>query len=221
MNAYLKEYLKRGFITTDYGERIGIAGEFILKGEEVDAIKNYTSLCIRIPNQVVGVSNKFFNVYKGGSVLIVSKCGVGKTTFLRDLTRNISVNINQNVVVVDERNEIASKSENGGFFLGKTVDVLTFANKKYGFTHAIRSLNPSYIITDELVTKNDFKGVSVAISGGVAVIATMHGDEIQFQNYNILKNKRFSGFNYFIYINKVENNRIITAYDKNFNKYDC
>lgn len=209
------EFIKRGFITTDCGERIGICGEFVYSYGEIQTIKNYSSLVIRIPNDILGVSNEFFKIYNGGSVLIISKTGVGKTTFLRDLTRNLSINYKENVIVIDERNEIAVKTKTSSFYLGDSVDVLTFANKSYGFTHAVRTLNPSYVVTDELITEEDYNSVILAVKSGLNVFASMHGDEnFKVKINNFLKDKIF---NYYVYISKNNNERKLKVYDKNLN----
>lgn len=213
------EYIKRGFITTDFGERIGLCGEMVFNGNEVSTIKNFTSLCIRIPNDIKGCSDVFFKLYKGGSVLVVSRSGVGKTTFIRDLTHNISNCLNKNVVVVDERNEICAKNGKNFFNLGKTVDVLTFSNKNYGFTHALRTLNPSVIVTDELINASDYNGVIRAISGGVDVIATVHGNSVKRSGNVDLQNLINSRvFSYYVLITKNDIARNLVIYDGDLNE---
>ena len=214
------EQLRRGFITTQFGERIGLAGEFVLNNGEVIAIKNYTSLNIRIPSEVNGFSYEFFkNKYKGGSVLVISKTGVGKTTFIRDFTRNISSNDNENVVVIDERNEIGGFNlRQTSFDLGKNTDVLSYSDKFFGFNQAIRTLNPSVIVTDELITSDDASGVLRAILSGISVIATVHS-----KNFKDLFSLLFMSplienrlFDYYVFIDKINNERRLKYYNKDF-----
>lgn len=207
------EYIKRGFITTKYGARIGIAGEFTYNDGKISTIKNYSSLCVRIPCEINGFSDCFFKNYKGGSVLVVSKSGVGKTTFIRDLTKNISNAYGDNIVVIDERNEICAKSENGGFYLGSTVDVLTFSTKKFGFTHAVRALNPSVVVTDELITSDDYDAVINASATGVSVIATIHGGNV-IGNVNVNEFLNKNTFKYYVFIDKIGENRVVKTYDE-------
>ena len=212
------EQIKQGFITTDNGERIGLSGELVFNGNGLLGMRDYTSLCIRIPHEISGVSDNFFNnIYKGGSVLVVSKTGIGKTTFIRDFCKNLSNKLNVNVVVVDERNELAGKNNNFSFDLGDNTDVLTYSNKTYGLNQAIRALNPVFAITDEIISECDANSVNFAINSGVNVIATTHADSI-----GKLKSKTFLSclindrcFDYYLLI-KIENNtRKIDVYDKN------
>ncbi len=215
--------IKQGFITTDNGERIGLCGEFVFNGDDIIGIKNFTSLCVRVPCEVKEVSLNFFNkVYKGGSVLVMSKTGVGKTTFIRDLCRNLS-NLQNNVVLIDERNEIACKNQDFSFDVGENTDILTYSNKYYGFNQGVRALNPSYIVTDELITKNDFISVYTAINCGVNVVATLHCDSI-----DRLKNKENiqpliveKSFNYYVLLKNVNGNRQIDVFDKNLDYLCC
>ncbi len=219
-----EEQIKQGFITTCYGERIGLAGEFVYDGNKIQTLKNFSSLCIRIPKQVDGFSLKFFNeYYDDKSVLIVSKTGVGKTTFLRDLVKNISNNTLKNIVVIDERNEIACKNDVFSFDVGKTCDVLTYSSKDYGFITALRTLNPEIVATDELVNKNDFKGVINGYLAGLKIIATIHAENEQ----ELLKKKYMKEifekkiFDKFVFLSKEKNKRKVEIYSSNFEKLCC
>ncbi len=195
-----EENIKQGFITTDFGERIGLAGEFVFSGNNIQTIKNFTSLCIRVPKQIDGFSDKFFNeFYNDKSVLIVSKTGVGKTTFLRDLTKKVSYKTQKNIVIIDERNEIACKNGNFTFDVGNSCDVLTYSNKDYGLQVALRTLNPDIVVTDELVSENDFKGVLKGHLAGLEIFATIHAENKQ----DLLKNK---------YINQIIENKVFDKY---------
>ena len=84
--------IKNGFITTDKGERIGLAGEFVIKDGKVLAIKNFSSLVIRIPREVDGFSFWFYKkIYSNKSALVFSKPCAGKTTFIRDFVKLLSI----------------------------------------------------------------------------------------------------------------------------------
>ena len=215
------EQIKQGFITSDNGERIGIAGEIVIKNGKVSAIKNFNSLCVRIPHQMIGVSDIFFSkVYNGGSVLIISPPSVGKTTFLRDFTKKLSSCFSKNVVVVDERNEIACVTGDSAFDLGVFTDVLTYCDKNYGLNQAIRALNPEVVVVDELVSIEDVNAVIKAIFGGVDVVATVHSKSINdlFMRDFTLPIKNSKPFDYYVLIEIINKKRNYRYFDRNFNE---
>lgn len=221
IHAY-EEQIKRGFITSDNGERIGLAGEFVKEDGKIITIKNITSLCVRIPNIVSGVSLKFYDkIYKKrlGNVLVISPSGVGKTTFIRDLALNLAKDGN-NVVVVDERNEIALSSYNGGLCINSNLDVLTYSDKSFGFTQAIRTLNPSVIVTDELISSKDVTSVTDTAYGGVFVIATAHARSIKdcFSRVMLSGLEKSKVFDYYVVISIKNNERNFEYFDKNLKK---
>lgn len=185
----VEESLKRGFITSACGERVGICGEVIYENGEVKGVKNFTSLCVRYPKAVGGCSDKFFDKYikSNSSILVFSPPFHGKTTFIRDLGRNYSDKLHLNVLYVDERNELILPEA----YLGKTFDVLKYADKSYGLFCGVRTLNPDVIITDELTCKEDFIAVRNCVQSGVKITASIHADKIEnvakrLENYGIL-----------------------------------
>lgn len=187
--------IKNGYISVSGGIRIGIAGEVVLgdNNGEIKTIKNYSSVVIRIPHEIVGCADEIMeHIFDESGVkntLIVSPPGCGKTTFLRDIARNLNKSeFPLNVLIIDERFEIASQ-EGGINYLdvGNYADVLSGATKEYGFYTGIRSMRPDVIITDEISSKSDIQGLKYASSCGVKVIASTHG-------YNHLDLKRKNNF---------------------------
>lgn len=210
------EQLKKGFVTVDGGVRIGIAGEYVSDKGGVSAIKNVTSLNLRIPHDAEGCSEEIFNaLFKDSlkSTLIFSPAGYGKTTILRDLARKLSVNYNKNLLIFDERYEISgADGTRFGFELGARCDVVRGADKIYAFENAVRAMKPQIIITDELYGAQDMQAVQKAIDCGVCVIASSHIIDV-----NLLKNMPFD---YFIGLGGIGQRAEI--YDKNFNSVcDC
>ncbi len=209
------EQMKSGFITVKHGIRIGIAGEYVTQGSEVKTIRNITSLNIRIPHNVQGCSrylieNLFFDDLH--STMLYSKPGLGKTTMLRDLTVNLSANRNLNILVFDERNEIAAIDREGnGFDLGKRVDVIRCHNKKSAISSAIRAMKPDVIITDELYGEEDIYAVQFASDCGICVMASSH-----FCDKTLLQKMPFE---FFVKLTSIGGKPII--YDKNFNTVGC
>ena len=105
---------------------------------------------------------------------------VGKTTFIRDLAMQLSNKfISRNLLVVDERNEIAAVI-NGkpSLNIGQYADVYSGANKQYGIINGIRTMTPDVIILDELITAADLQAINYVAGCGVRFVATSHSSDI-------------------------------------------
>lgn len=206
------EQMKNGFITVEHGVRIGIAGEYVTENGRVNTIKAVTSLNIRVPHDVAGCSDCIFeSIFKKAvaNTLIYSKPGLGKTTMLRDIARNIAGRNICNVLIFDERGEISAIDGFGdGYDLG-AVDVVRCYNKKDAIASAIRAMKPQVIITDELYGEADALAVKYAVDCGITMIASSHICDKQ-----ILKELPFE---YFIELLSIDGKPKI--YDKNFNTY--
>ena len=205
----VEEQLRRGFVTAVGGVRVGIAGEYVFENGKVLALKRATSLCVRIPHRVQGVSAKIYDaVMKDGlkNVLILSAPGRGKTTVLRDLAEKITERTSRNVLICDERGEISACGSL------KNADVISYVDKKQAFSMALRALRPDVIVTDEL-SEGDCEDVKRAIRGGAYVAATAH-----FSNVSALT-EAFSGiFDVYVVLSESDTGKIEGLYDKNLRK---
>ena len=171
----VEEQLKQGFLTAEAGERLGIAGRFVFVDGKPLTVRDYSSLCIRVPHDVVGCSDALYKrCLSSGmkNLLIVSPPGQGKTTILRDLSRNICEKLGYNVLICDERGEIASGK------IGDTADVFAFADKKSALEIGVRVMRPDVIITDEL-SLADLPSVERAKNCGVRLIASFHAEKYE------------------------------------------
>lgn len=195
------EQIKHCYITTDSGIRIGICGRVVMNDNKVATVKNISSINIRISHQVPNCSEKVLNFVCGNgrvkNTLIISPPGAGKTTLIRDLTLKLS-NEKQikNILVVDERFEIAGSGNSQYLSVGDYVDVISGSTKSFAFNEALKTMSPAVIVTDELSTENDIESVKQAIKSGVSVIATAHAstiEDLKYKKYfeSILKDKYF------------------------------
>ncbi len=161
--------LKQGFLTAD-GVRIGIAGSYVYENGSVLAVRSFTSLCIRIPHEILGCAREIYEkCFSAGlcSLLVMAPPGEGKTTVLRDLSRLVCENMGCNVLVCDERGELSAGD------LGETSDCMKFADKLTAFTAGVRAMRPDLIVTDELLPC-DYPAVERAVRAGVHVFASAH-----------------------------------------------
>ena len=181
------ETLKRGYIPVGGGIRIGVCGSVVLSGDAVSAVKDFTSVNIRIPHAVNGCASTLIPKIAGSSVkntLIISSPGGGKTTVVRDLTRLIS-NKGFNVMLCDEKCEIASCYHGAPTLdVGQNTDVVSGLDKNTAFRIGIAFMRPDVIVTDELFD-SDIDGLLRAVNSGISVICTAHA-----KDFSDLKRKR-------------------------------
>ena len=103
--------IANGFLTIKGGHRIGLGGQVIWENGKVKNFSHVTFMCIRIAKQMKGCADNIMNeLLKDGlkHTVIISPPGFGKTTLLRDIIRQLSDKYRKNVVLIDERCEIAA-----------------------------------------------------------------------------------------------------------------
>ena len=124
------------------------------------------------------LKNISFTAHQGETVAIIGSTGSGKTTMLRDIVRQLSYK-SYRVSVVDERSEIAALCEGrSAFDLGFSTDVLEGVDKAEGMLMVLRSMSPDVIVTDEIGKQSDIDAIERITNSGAAVIATIHGRNI-------------------------------------------
>ena len=88
-----EETIRQGFIPLRGGHRLGVCGHAVLNGPFVSTIKDFSSICIRIARDLANISSEGTQaVYANGKLrntLIISPPLAGKTTYLRDLIRQL------------------------------------------------------------------------------------------------------------------------------------
>lgn len=176
----VNEQIKKGFIVTEGGIRLGLGGDLIEENNIIKTMTNFTSVNIRIPHEIKNCSLPVFDylLVDGNAMntLVISPPGAGKTTFLRDFVYQLSErNFAFNVLVLDERGEL-DLGQNGS--IGNFADKISFSKKVVGFENGIRSLSPNIIVTDELGKEEDSEAILYAVNCGVKIIASVHSDNI-------------------------------------------
>ena len=168
-----EESLKYGYFTAEGGYRVGFCGSVIRKDGVCTGFRSVSSLCIRIPREVRCVEDELFSSLRDRSVLIFSRPGCGKTTFLRDLVRRLS-DCGQTVALADERGELAALS--GGvpqFDVGGCTDVLEGCPKAQAAEILLRTMAPQVLAMDELGAE-DLSILQRGVVSGVRLLATAH-----------------------------------------------
>lgn len=158
--------ISSGYLTAPGGHRIGLCGEITCRDGCITGIREPQSLCIRVARDFPGIGVAAFPL--SGSVLILGAPGWGKTTLLRDMTREIANK--ETVAVVDERGEVFPQ----GILRGKRMDVLTGCPKPEGIDMVLRTMGPAWIAVDEITGQSDCRAIRNAIGCGVRLIATAH-----------------------------------------------
>ncbi len=174
--------LGNGFLTLRGGHRVGVAGKAVKKGEGVVSMRDASGLNIRIARQFLGCADAIIPILlekkRIFSTLLISPPGVGKTTALRDVARQLGAEFR--VSIVDERSELAAMEQGApSFDIGEQTDVLDAFPKDKGIACALRALSPDVIITDEIGDSRDKEAIAEILKGGCKIVTSMHGYSIE------------------------------------------
>ena len=201
----VEEQIKQGFLTAEDGVRIGLAGEYVFEKGKPLALRNFTSLCIRVPHEIVGCGKEVYQKCMSDTacnLLLASSPGLGKTTILRDLGRILSEKTRKNILICDERGEI------GAGEIGENSDIIKYCDKKTAFEAGIRAMRPDIIITDEL-SQNDLEALKKATFAGVTVVASAHFSAMEQISKSFLEI-----FDRFVILDELKIGKIKGIYDK-------
>ena len=177
-SAYaMQEMTRCGFVTLPGGHRLGICGTAVVQNGTITALREPSSLNLRIARQPDGIADRLRDTLwaRPQSVLLCGAPGSGKTTLLRDLIRQLSDRFGWRICVVDERLELAACASGvPQFRLGAHTDVLSGAPKAAGIELLLRTMNPEWIAVDEITAEADIAAIRRASYCGVRFLATAH-----------------------------------------------
>ncbi len=169
-----------GYVTVQGGHRAGIVGTAVIHNGNINAIRDVSSINIRIAKQYKGIADNLFEKISGleqKSVIVAGPPSSGKTSVLRELARLFSSEPGgfMKTVIVDERDEIAaclnSIPQND---VGISSDVLSGYSKEKAVTIALRSMSPQNIIIDEITTDEEVAKIESGLNSGVNFYLSAH-----------------------------------------------
>lgn len=178
-----EEELRQGFFTMEGGCRVGVCGRMTAEDGKITALTHVGSVCVRIAREIKGAADGAMGrLYENGrpvSALIVSSPGLGKTTMLRDIARQLSDGTGGRtgvrVGMADERGELAGCVMGVPTLdVGLRTDVMDGCPKRIGMRLLVRAMSPEVIVTDELGHPDDAAAVGDAMRCGVRVVASVH-----------------------------------------------
>ena len=167
VNIY-DEDISNGYITLENGHRVGIGGEyFYSKSSDSYVLKEIKSINIRVARHNFYFENQDKLLAENNkSILIVGPPHSGKTSLLKLIINNLSQNFR--VVICDERKELYADDVN--------ADVIQGVRKYEAIMMATRTLNPQFIVCDEIGLKKEAEEILSSVNTGVKFICSAHGE---------------------------------------------
>ena len=176
------ESIRDGVITTEAGIRAGVAGRAVLEDGKITAVRDVSSVNLRIPHRIPGAADAILNpVRRGESLLLCSPPGLGKTTALRELiVRLTSANELRRVAVIDTRYELGA-----GVRDAVTADFYRGWPRAEGMEAAVRTMAPEILVCDEIAGEEDCAALRNVRAAGITVAVSAHAG-----NENALRRNR-------------------------------
>lgn len=215
-----EEELRGGYITLQGGHRLGLTGRAVLEKGRIRTLKYISGLNLRVAREVQGAADGVLPYVITGSLprvchtLIISPPRAGKTTFLRDLIRQLSDGVpalgfpGVTVGLVDERSELAASFQGvPQLRIGTRTDVLDACPKAEGIRLMVRAFGPEVIATDEIGRAEDARAVEDAVNAGVKIVATAHAASLEE-----LRNRPF--FRYLFTLRVIERFIVLARQEK-------
>ena len=163
------EELRAGYISAKGGLRVGVT---TAAAPGSSGVYDVSALCIRIPRMDIRDAGRLLQKTGVTSMLIYSPPGVGKTTLLRDLIRELCCSYRLRVGVADTRGELESSE----YEATPLADYIFGKDKGTAIEELTRCMSPQVILCDEIGGEKEAEAILIAQNSGVPLIATAHAD---------------------------------------------
>lgn len=180
------DQVRRGYLTMEGGHRIGLCGTATLRDGAIHSLSRLACANLRVAREVKGAADGVLpRLCPDGrlvSTLILAPPGLGKTTLLRDVIRQVSDGASVaplRVALMDERGEVAAlRDGQPQLDVGGRTDVLEGCPKAQGLMLLLRAMNPQVLAADEITAPEDVAALEAAVGCGVTLLATAHGADV-------------------------------------------
>lgn len=178
-----QDELDRGFFTLDDGSRVGVCGRMAGEGDRL-RMAEIGSACVRVARAVPGCADGLMAhiAPTGGaprSTLLISPPGMGKTTMLRDIARQLSDG-GLCVSMADERHELAACHMGVPTLdVGARTDVMDGCPRVQAIARMLRAMAPRVVVADEIGGAGDAIALADAARCGAAVVASAHAGSLE------------------------------------------
>nr|UNJ15501.1 hypothetical protein [Cyanidiaceae sp.] len=182
------------------------------------------------------------------STLLIGNPGIGKTSFIREISRILSGEIKKRVIIVDPSNEIAGEGWSPHISTGKArrMEMQFIKLQHQIMVETIENHAPEIIIIDEIGTEDEAQAAISISQRGVRLIGTAHSKDLfklaknpilckllgdiksvtlsdtqamlRETKKTILERKGYSYFNFIIEINEKKTVNVHTAVEQSIDK---
>jgi len=173
-----QDELDQGFFTLDDGSRVGVCGRMVGDGTRF-RMDGIGSACLRVARPVAGCASGLLAHIAPAegvlrSTLLLSPPGLGKTTMLRDIARQLSDG-GLCVAVADERHELAACHMGVPTLdVGLRTDVMDGCPRDRAIARMLRTMAPRVVVADEIGGAEDALALADAVRCGAAIMASAH-----------------------------------------------
>nr|NP_045092.1 hypothetical protein JXY51_pgp129 [Cyanidium caldarium]O19920.1 RecName: Full=Uncharacterized protein ycf45 [Cyanidium caldarium]AAB82669.1 unknown [Cyanidium caldarium]WDB00219.1 hypothetical protein CDCA019_097 [Cyanidium caldarium] len=148
---------------------------------------NIVGLTYRIGREFIGIGPIIRDLIESNqSTLLIGRPGIGKTSFIREISRILSNEIMKRVIIVDSANEISGEGCCPHISTGKArrMEVQSINSQHEVMIEAIENHTPEIIIIDEIGTEYESQAAISISQRGIRLIGSAHSSDL----FNLAKN---------------------------------